>query len=223
MIVLIPHVIRRPEITPENLRAIAVGNFTTVKVNFAPKPADVAVAGPGGEGVVAPPGPGGTPAPRATAPPATAPLTTAPPATAPPATAPPALRRRPLRRQPPRRWPLLHQPPRRCHGTPGPGYPRFDPRRLGATGSGGRPRAAGHRAGTTAPAGNMRVYFEPSQVTASPSEPIAVSLLIEGGDDVASAPIEIQFDPKFLRLNDVGLGDYFSEAASSPSSPRNSE
>jgi hypothetical protein len=35
MIVLIPHVIRRPEITPENLRAIAVGNFATVKVNYA--------------------------------------------------------------------------------------------------------------------------------------------------------------------------------------------
>ena len=91
MIVLIPHVIRRPEITPENLRAVAVGNFTTVKVNYAPKPADVAVAGPGAEGVVAPPGPVGTTAPPATAPPATAPPATAPPATAPPATAPPAM------------------------------------------------------------------------------------------------------------------------------------
>ena len=62
----------------------------------------------------------------------------------------------------------------------------------------------------------MRVYFEPSQATASPSEPIAVSLLVEGGDDVASAPIEIQFDPKFLRLNDVSLGDFLSKDGRQP-------
>jgi len=80
MIVLIPHVIRRPEITPENLRAIAVGNFATVKVNYAPKPVEPAAA--------ALPGSAGTTAPPATAPPATAPPATAPPATAPPATAP---------------------------------------------------------------------------------------------------------------------------------------
>jgi general secretion pathway protein D len=28
---------------------------------------------------------------------------------------------------------------------------------------------------------------------------------------VASAPLEIQFDPKLLRLNDVSLGDFFSK------------
>jgi hypothetical protein len=57
----------------------------------------------------------------------------------------------------------------------------------------------------------MRVYFEPSQATASPAERITVSLLVEGGDDVAAAPMQIQFDPKFLRLNDVSLGDFFSK------------
>ena len=62
----------------------------------------------------------------------------------------------------------------------------------------------------------MRVYFEPSQATAHASEPVTVSLLVEGGDDVASAPIEIQFDPKLLRLNDVFLGDFFSKDARQP-------
>ena len=57
----------------------------------------------------------------------------------------------------------------------------------------------------------MRVYFEPSQATVNPSERITVSLLIDGGADVASAPIEVHFDPKLLRLNDVGLGDFFSQ------------
>jgi len=62
----------------------------------------------------------------------------------------------------------------------------------------------------------MRVYFQPSQATASPSERISVSLLVEGGDDVASAPMQIQFDPKILRLNDVGLGDYLSRGGQQP-------
>jgi general secretion pathway protein D len=103
MIVLIPHVIRRPDITPENLRAIAVGNFTTVKVNYAPKPA----------------------APAAAAPPATAPPATAPPATAPPATAPPTtvlpMPARLLRAVPGDGWPVgayhrlsVHRRRRRC-------------------------------------------------------------------------------------------------------------
>jgi len=215
MIVLIPHVIRRPDITPENLRAIAVGNFTTVKVNFAPKPADVAVAGPGAEGVVALPGPGGTPTPPATAPPATAPPATAPPATAPPAiappaTAPPALA--PPATAPPATAPLALTPP--ATALLGQGVT------LAQRVAGGAPAppatAPPVPGGTPATAGNIRVYFEPSQATASPSERITVSLLVEGGDDVASAPMQIQFDPKFLRLKDVSLGDYLSRGGQQP-------
>ena len=37
-----------------------------------------------------------------------------------------------------------------------------------------------------------------------------------GGDNVASAPMQIQFDPKLLRLNDVGLGDFFSRGGQQP-------
>jgi general secretion pathway protein D len=159
MIVLIPHVIRRPDITPENLRAIAVGNFTTVKVNYAPKPA----------------------APAAAAPPATAPPATAPPATAPPATAPPTTVLPMPAIAPPATAPPATAPPL-------PGLPP-----------------------ATAPPAGTRVYFEPSQATAGPSERITVSLFIDGGVDVASAPMQIQFDPKFLRLNDVSLGDFFSK------------
>jgi general secretion pathway protein D len=171
MIVLIPHVIRRPEITPENLREIAVGNFATVKVNYAPKPAEQVAAKAGAEGAAVLPGPGGTPVPPTTAPPATAPPATAPPATAPPATAPPA---------PPATAPPATAPP------------------------------------ATVPAGGTRVYFEPSQATANASERISVSLLMEGGTDAASAPMQIQFDPKLLRLNDVLLGDFFSKDARQP-------
>ena len=164
MIVLIPHVIRRPDITPENLRAIAVGNFTTVKVNYAPKPA----------------------APAAAAPPATAPPATAPPATAPPATALPATALPTTVLPMPAIAPPATAPP--ATAPPLPGLPP-----------------------ATAPPAGTRVYFEPSQATAGPSERITVSLFIDGGVDVASAPMQIQFDPKFLRLNDVSLGDFFSK------------
>ena len=185
MIVLIPHVIRRPEITPENLRAIAVGNFTTVKVNFAPKPVE--------------PGPGGTPAGPATAPPATAPPATAPAALAPPATAPPAMA------------PLATLLPG-LGGTSALGQGVT----LAQRGPGGAPAPPATAPPATAPAGNMRVYFQPSQATASPSERITVSLLVEGGDDVAAAPMQIQFDPKFLRLNNVSLGDFLSKDGRQP-------
>jgi general secretion pathway protein D len=198
MIVLIPHVIRRPDITPENLRAIAVGNFTTVKVNYAPKRAEPAAAAPP---VTAPP----VAAPPATAPPVAAPPATAPPATAPPATAPPATA--PPATAPPATAPPATAPP--ATALAGPGFAPAPP------GPGGAPVPPGP-GGTPAPAGNMRVYFAPSQATASPSESITVSLSIDGGADVASAPIEIQFDPKFLRLNDVFLGDFLSKDGRQP-------
>jgi general secretion pathway protein D len=62
----------------------------------------------------------------------------------------------------------------------------------------------------------MRVYFEPAQATANASERITVSLLIEGGADVASSPMQIQFDPKLLRLNDVLLGNFLTEDGRQP-------
>ena len=83
LIALVPHVVRRPSITPENIRSIAVGNATVVKLNYAPEnPAQPAA--PPQEGAAAQNPPVVTPStsqPPAAAPPATAPLQ--PPATAP--------------------------------------------------------------------------------------------------------------------------------------------
>jgi general secretion pathway protein D len=110
MVVIVPHVVRAPDITTQNLRGIAVGNQTAIKLNYAPKPTDV-VSGPGAA-VLQPPAAGVTPAPIPSAlPPAggsavnpaspTAPAIN-PPATAPPATAPPLT--------PPATAPPLNQP-----------------------------------------------------------------------------------------------------------------
>lgn len=105
VIALIPHIVRAPEITESNLKGVAAGNATQIKVGFAPratadgapKPVVQATAPAAAPGAVSRPAvppatapntisqPAGAAAP--TAPPATAPPLT-PPATAPPATAP---------------------------------------------------------------------------------------------------------------------------------------
>jgi general secretion pathway protein D len=103
VIVLIPHIIRAPDITDVNLRPISSGSQTNVKMTYAPqKPAaqqpPAALPAPQAPPSAVPliPGVNAAPlTPPATAPvqtlgpPATAPPATAPPATAPPATAPP--------------------------------------------------------------------------------------------------------------------------------------
>ncbi len=96
MIALIPHVVRGQEVSASNLRGIAAGNATQIKVSYAPhatedapaaqpataQPASARPAAPVPAAIT----PGGLPA---FAPPATAPPASALPATAPPATAPP--------------------------------------------------------------------------------------------------------------------------------------
>jgi general secretion pathway protein D len=101
MIVLIPHIIRRPEITDQNLRTIASGNTLTVKLEHAPEPLPVAAVQAANSGTKpAAELPAATMPAAQTAipggPPATAPAPPmAPPGTAPaaggvlPATAPP--------------------------------------------------------------------------------------------------------------------------------------
>ncbi len=103
VIALVPHIVRAPDITESDLREVAAGNATQIKVSFAPRtiPAQGGAAGPQGNNpnppappptapVLPPPAATAPAAPPATAPPATAPPATAPPATAPPAPAPPA-------------------------------------------------------------------------------------------------------------------------------------
>lgn len=169
MIALIPHIIRRPEITAENIRGISVGTQNTVHLNYAPKAEPYKAAGSAAPAGTAPAAiaPAGTPpvtappsaAPPATAPPATAPAM-APPATAPPATAPPE--------------------------APG------------------------------APPGNARVQFLQGQMQTSVAAAFDVGVVIQNASDAASTPLQIQFDPKVLRLNDVVPGNFWSQDGRQP-------
>jgi general secretion pathway protein D len=80
MIALVPHIVRSPEYTENNLRPVATGNDQTVKLSYAHE-------APAAEGKTAAPATGQTPAaaPEAPAPPAPeAPKPTAPPAAAQP-------------------------------------------------------------------------------------------------------------------------------------------
>ena len=83
VIAMIPHIVRGPDVTESNLRGIAAGNATQIKVAYGPRTSAAAAAAaqkPQSNNLVATPAGG---------PPATAPPATAPPAPiAPPATAP---------------------------------------------------------------------------------------------------------------------------------------
>ncbi len=85
VIALIPHIVRGPEITESNLRGVASGSATQIKVGHAARtaaPEEKPAAAPAVTPAAAPPV-----APPATTPPV-APLATAPPLPGPPATAP---------------------------------------------------------------------------------------------------------------------------------------
>ena len=194
MIVMIPHVIRRQDYSPDNLRAIDSGT-QTIGLHYAPpKPVDIAVDGqlpadvvhypPSGAADPVPSVAPGTPAPGAgprmmpipgpvppaTAPPLTVPAGMVPPATAPPATAPPATAL---------------------------------PAGASGSGEGDKPQAA-------------RVRFNPPEMEATVSSSVTVSVEIDGGHDVASAPMVIHFDPKMLKLNDVTAGDFLAADGQTP-------
>ena len=120
MIALIPHIVRRPEYTAENLRGIAVGNQQTVNLNYGRRkrmPSTPAAApqeaGPAARRPAAPPAPVAATHPARAAgasAPALPPATAPPPA--PPATGPAGHRSAcaPLRPAAPRRRPPTPKP-----------------------------------------------------------------------------------------------------------------
>ena len=58
--------------------------------------------------------------------------------------------------------------------------------------------------------------FSLPQVSTIVSGSFTVGLTIDNGTDVASAPLEVRFDSKILRLIDVAPGDYFSREGPQP-------
>ena len=184
MIAMIPHVVRRPEYTAENLRGIAVGNQASVHLNYGRRPDSAPAAAPKKDNAAAanPPVAAANPAVQ---PPAVPPVGM--PMPAPPATAPPM-------------------------GSPVPASLTPAPPVADA------PPASGASAAPDAPkqTGSAVVRFLPPQMETNPQGLLTVALIIENATEVASAPMQISFDSKVLKLNDVGRGDFFSSDGQIP-------
>ena len=181
MIALIPHIVRRPEYTAENLRGIAVGNQQSVHLNYgragglhsgagsqertrrgAHAAMRRAQANPAGRGRANPAhSAAGHHSARGA------------PALLPPATAPPDDRAA-----------------SRCR--------RDQP------------------AATQAAPATPRSRFLPPQVETTAQGTMTVALIIENATDVSSAPLQVTFDPKVVKLNDAGRGDFFSSDGQIP-------
>ncbi len=199
MIVLIPHIIRRPEISAENLRPIATGNQLTVHLEHAPEAAEPAKSEAQAPSPVQPvtTGPGTTP--PATNPPVTTPAgSPVAPGSNPanPQPAPPAAANNPI------------IPPGGAGAPPATAPPLA-------------PAAAPPPTGGPTAQGPARVHFLPSQVDTDLGSVITVALVVDGGTDVASAPMIVTWDPKVLTLNGVSAGDLFAQSGQQPAFTRN--
>ena len=71
------------------------------------------------------------------------------------------------------------------------------------------------------PAGNAVVRFLPPQAETSAQGTMTVALIIENATDVASAPLQVTFDSKVVKLNDAGRGDFFSSDGQTPMFTKN--
>jgi general secretion pathway protein D len=152
VIALIPHIVRRPDYTEEEARAIDVGTSAVVKLSYARPQTD------------------GEPAPKGAAPPAGAtntlpgmlPASSANPPAAPPVSAPPS-------------------------ATP--------------------PSAPAAPAG---PQASASVNFVPANLATIMGQSFTVNLVMSNATDLFSAPLQVKYDPKALKLTDVAQGNLMS-------------
>jgi general secretion pathway protein D len=193
VIVLIPHILRSPDITDVNLREVASGNATNVKVNYTPqkpqKPAEPPAATPAEAPAGAPPA----------APPASPSATQAPVASPTPVS------------------PAVAAPASPVPGGPVPPIPGITVPPIGAPNSMPAPAAPPATAPAAPPAKptaeaqtsaeKPHVKFVPAQASAELNGTVTVSLMVENAADLAATPMQIRFDPKIVHLNDVARGN----------------
>lgn len=67
-----------------------------------------------------------------------------------------------------------------------------------------------------APAGAGILRFNPPQADVASSANFALQLLLDNATDVTAAPIQINFDPRLLRLNDVTAGSLMGADGQQP-------
>ncbi|MDE3167546.1 MAG: hypothetical protein KGN36_17220 [Acidobacteriota bacterium] len=205
LIALVPHIVRRPEFSAENLRGIAVGNAQTVHVTYGRRSAEPPAAAVPPAPVPVPQAQAVPPAAATTTPPVTAVTAPAMPAspTAPPVTAPPIIPGQ-AGMMPPATAPPATAPPATAPPATAP-----------------RPEEKPAAAEAPRPSGSAAVHFLPPQMSAASGGNITVALIIENAADAFSAPLTVKFDPKVLRLTDVGRGDFFASGGQTPAFTKN--
>ena len=191
MIALVPHIVRTPAYTAENLRGIYAGTDQVVKINYAPKDEepmgsilDPAGTAPTVAGAVPPPAAAPTtgvaimPGTVRVSPPAASPMAPANAAAATPA--------------PARIMPMM---PMTASATPG--------------------------AAPAAPGTAARVSFSPSTLQAADGATVKVNVQVENGAAMSSlAPLRVKYDPALLRLEDIEPGDIFSRGGGGATSTK---
>jgi general secretion pathway protein D len=196
MIALVPHIVRTPGYTAENLRGIYAGTDQVVKINYAPKDEELSgsILDPKGTqpavaGAIvpaAPPtaAPGIVPGVVQVAPPAAAPIAPADATASGPA---------PVR--------LMPMPPAAAAApAANPASPATGQAVLGAA---------------------ARVSFSPSNLQATNGATVKVNVQVENGAALSSlAPLRIKYDPALLRLEDIASGDIFSRAGGGATSTK---
>ncbi len=180
LIVVIPHIVRTPNITAENLRSFATGTDTNPEVRLESV-------------VMSPPVPAAS---EAAAPPAS-------PAPAVPTAADLALalqteakRARFRSATPAPTAPADPAPP----ASPAPAAPT----------TAAPTTAAPTTAAPAPLTDSARLRFEPATVSLKPDETTIIGLVVEGAQDLYSIPVVLQYDPKVLSVEDVRQGGFLS-------------
>jgi general secretion pathway protein D len=204
MIAMIPHVVRRPDITPENLRGVSSGPQQTVTLRRAPPAVNENVQPPPAENPAPAPAAaaaGGAVAPAAQPVPVPAPVPTAPqPSSQAPLAAPAA------------------PPPVPVAAPPGPMPPATAPPETGEPAIAAPPAApaAAVKPPSANPSGPVKIHFTDDEINKSVGETFKVDVNVENAHDVISAPFTFQYDPKLLSLDSVAAGKFWSGDGEDP-------
>jgi general secretion pathway protein D len=213
MIALVPHIVRRPDITPENVRAIGSGPTGTVTVRRSPlppldplpvPPADNPPAG-GAGGDIAVGRPAVQPVPMPAVP-------VQVPAVSAPMTQPTIQPNAQPTSQPVVQ--LTPPPPIPAAAPQGALPPATAPPEAGET-----PAAA--PAPVTKPAapaanGPVKIHFAEENLSKNVGETFTVSIDVDNARDVVAAPFMLQYDPKLLSLDNVAAGKFWSADGEEP-------
>jgi general secretion pathway protein D len=189
LIALIPHIVRTPGYTVENMRGIYAGTDQVVKINYAPKPAENSA-------------PAGTPTPGVS----TQGTSTqgsalpAPPSTqAPAASQPPVLRRAPS--------PAVAPVPPAPSGSPVPLAPPVPTASLVPNLGGGATNSSAATSPVKAMEAAAHVGFLPPNIVTPVGSAVVVNVELEGATDIATVgTLRVRYNPSQLRLNEISPG-----------------